>query len=45
MGLGDGNKLERPSAKLARKEGDWLWATTVPANGTATLTYHVVQPR
>jgi hypothetical protein len=45
MGLGDGNKLERPSAKLARKEGDWLWATTVPAIGTATLTYHVVQPR
>jgi hypothetical protein len=44
LGLDDGDRLERPSAKLVRKEGTWLWAAAVPANGTATLSYRVVQP-
>ena len=42
--LADGDTLERPSAKLSRKDGDWLWAVNVPANGSATLGYRVVQP-
>lgn len=32
-------RLKRFSQRMARKDGDWLWAVTVPANGTATLEY------
>lgn len=32
------------SAKLARKDGGNLWAVTVPANGSQTLTYRVQLP-
>ncbi|MEJ7935736.1 hypothetical protein WG907_15920 [Sphingobium sp. AN558] len=28
-----------PARGLLRKDGDWLWRTTVPANATATLDY------
>jgi hypothetical protein len=31
--------LEKPSAKLGRKNGDALWTARVPANGTAKLSY------
>ena len=31
----------RPKARLSRRDGRPLWAVTVPANGTATLTYRV----
>lgn len=31
--------FSRISHKLTRKDGQWLWAVTVPANGTAVLTY------
>jgi hypothetical protein len=43
-GLNDGEALTRPSAKLLRKDGAWLWNTAVPANGSATLTYRVSRP-
>ena len=36
--LGDRN-LRGFSGKLRKKDGSWLWAVAVPANGTATLTY------
>lgn len=39
-----GEKLERQSAKLIRKEGTWLWDATVPANGSAALTYRIRYP-
>jgi hypothetical protein len=29
----------KPSARLVRKDGAWLWEATVPANGRATLDY------
>jgi hypothetical protein len=32
-----------PSVKLGRKDGRPLWAVTVPANGTAKLTYRLKQ--
>jgi hypothetical protein len=35
--------LITPSEKLTRKNGQPLWTTTVPANGTATLTYTTKQ--
>jgi hypothetical protein len=44
LGLDEGEDLKRPSARLSRKEGNWLWTPTVPANGNATLTYRIVQP-
>jgi hypothetical protein len=44
LGVDEGEDLKRPSARLSRKEGNWLWTPTVPANGTATLTYRIVQP-
>jgi hypothetical protein len=40
----DGDALSRPSAKLARKEGAWLWSPRVPANGSTSLTYRVTRP-
>ncbi len=36
--LGDRN-LSGFGGKVRRKDGQWLWATTIPANGTATLKY------
>jgi hypothetical protein len=39
--LADGAKLERASAALGRKDGRPLWAVTIPAQGSATLTYRV----
>ncbi len=33
----------RPRARLSRRDGRPLWAVTVPANGTATLRYRVVE--
>jgi hypothetical protein len=40
-------RLEKPSARLGRKNGRPLWAVRVPANGSATLRYRltrIVQP-
>ncbi|WP_131818632.1 hypothetical protein [Sphingomonas turrisvirgatae] len=34
--------VRNPSNRLARKNGRNLWATSVPANGTATLRYTVI---
>jgi hypothetical protein len=36
--LGD-RDLRGFSGKLRKKDGSWLWAVTVPANGTVTLSY------
>ncbi len=36
--LGDRN-LRSSSGKLRKKDGSWLWAIAIPANGTVTLTY------
>jgi hypothetical protein len=36
--LGD-RDLRGLSGRLRKKDGSWLWAVTVPANGTATLSY------
>jgi hypothetical protein len=33
----------RPGRRLGRRDGRPLWAVTVPANGTATLRYRVVE--
>ena len=30
--------------RVIRRDGKWLWATTVPANGTATLHYSITEP-
>ncbi len=43
--LGDGARVSTASSRLGRKNGAPLWAATVPANGSATLDYAVVQPR
>ena len=40
----DGACISRLSHPLARKDGQWLWAVTVPANGRAVLTYRVREP-
>jgi hypothetical protein len=42
--INDGQKLERPSARLARKFGRPTWNATVPANGEAKLRYRIVDP-
>jgi hypothetical protein len=34
-------ELKKPSRKLGRKNGGYLWSALVPANGTATLRYRV----
>jgi hypothetical protein len=34
-------KLTRSSGKLGKKDGAPLWSATIPANGTATLSYVV----
>jgi len=37
----DGYSLVGPSRKLGEKDGAWLWAQTVPANGKAEFTYRL----
>jgi hypothetical protein len=44
LGLEDGASFQRTSAKLTRKEGSWMWAPTIPANSSVSLTYRVNQP-
>jgi hypothetical protein len=41
----DENAVKDPSVKFASKNGRNLWATTVPANGTAKLSYTVIVQR
>lgn len=41
----DESAVTEPSTPLAKKNGRNLWATTVPANGTANLRYTVRLPR
>jgi hypothetical protein len=41
VGLGDGNRIEKPSSRLTRKFGRPLWTTTVPADGEAVLRYRI----
>lgn len=36
--------MRRPSVKLGKKDGQNLWAVTVPANASRTLTYQVQLP-
>ena len=36
--VGDG-KVEGAKGKLVRRDGRWLWATTIPANGSRSLTF------
>lgn len=38
---GDRETIQRPSAKLARKDGKPLWKVTVPANSDRVLAYRV----
>jgi hypothetical protein len=33
-----------PGRRLPRRDGRPLWAVRVPANGTATLRYRIVEP-
>ncbi len=42
--LGDGEKVERPTARLTRKLGRPTWTASVPANAHATLRYRVTAP-
>jgi len=42
--ISDGQKLERPSARLTRKFGRPTWNAAVPANGEAKLRYRIVDP-
>jgi hypothetical protein len=42
--LGEGGLRIVSDTALARRNGELLWAVTVPANGTATLRYRVVKP-
>jgi hypothetical protein len=44
MRLNDGEKLERPSTRLTRKNGRPTWTASVPANGEASLRYRVTEP-
>jgi hypothetical protein len=37
----DEERLEKPSAKLTRKNGQPLWIAQVPANGTSKLSYQL----
>ena len=38
-------QIKAQRAKLIRKDGREIWAVTIPANGTATLKYTLVQPQ
>ncbi len=42
--LGDRN-LRGFSGKVRKKDGEWLWAVTVPANGSTTLDYRETPAR
>lgn len=44
VSLDDGSRIEKSSSRLTRKFGRPIWTTTVPANGTATLRYRVIEP-
>ena len=44
VSLDDGDLIEKPSSRLTRKFGRPIWTAAVPANGTATLRYRVVNP-
>ena len=37
------DEIFRPRQRLSRRDGRPLWAVTVPANGTATLRYRVIE--
>ncbi len=37
----DAARLTSPSRRLTRRDGLWLWKTTVPANGAVTLDYRL----
>ncbi|RJF94132.1 DUF4139 domain-containing protein [Sphingomonas cavernae] len=41
----DGERLSGFSHKVRRKDGKWLWESTIPANGTARLDYRVNEAR
>lgn len=41
LSLAAETRFLRQSARLGRKDGQWLWAVKVPANGQAVLTYRV----
>jgi hypothetical protein len=41
----DENAVKNPSTPFTKRNGRNLWATTVPANGTANLRYTVLVPR
>ena len=38
---GTANRISRPSARLSMRDGSALWTVTVPANGSATLSYRI----
>ena len=38
---GTANRISRPSARLSTRDGSALWTVTVPANGSATLSYRI----
>ncbi len=42
--VSDDARLQQPSTKLKRQDGNWLWTVSVPANGRAVLTYRVATP-
>tara|TARA_R110000782_G_scaffold49622_2_gene107872 strand:- start:3241 stop:4785 length:1545 start_codon:yes stop_codon:yes gene_type:complete len=41
LGIDDEQKPRKSSAKLVRQDGRWMWKTTVPANGSASLSFSV----
>lgn len=45
VGLGDGDRIEKPTSRLTRKFGRPIWTVTVPANSEAELRYQVRPPR
>lgn len=45
VGLGDGDRIDKPTSRLTRKFGRPIWTVTVPANSEAELRYQVRPPR
>lgn len=41
----NGAKIARAGGKATRKDGRTIWAVTIPANGTVSWDYTLVQPR
>jgi len=37
--LDGGGKVEGANSKIVRRDGQWVWATSIPANGSRTLTF------